>query len=334
VQFIPTVQGALSARVTVTSDAANSPQTVNLTGTGTPSAVTFSPAGGGTFPTRRRVGTLSTPHVVTLTNRTNSPLVISSVKIAGLNPKSFRITGGTCNGATIQPDHSCTEAVAFGPSVAGTRSATLQVTDNGPNSPHSLSLAGIAIPPKNDRLVRAAVGCQSTHITWVRPSGSRYVGTAIYRNRVRVPRYAGDGLLVKHGTGGLIDRHLLHFTTYNYRIFAKYRSQVTPGTYNYSKGVILKLRTGEVCSPLNNARTTDTTPLVTWLPSPTLHGYALLVYHAGKRVFKPLRSSTTHYQLTSARHLRRGSIYTIFLYAYPPSAPRGKFIGKTTFVVV
>ena len=124
VQFIPSTLGGASAVVQVNDSAPDSPQTVNLSGTGTPSAVVFSP-GPARFKQPRHAGTFSTPRTVTLTNRTNSPLTISRVRLGGQNPNSFRITGGNCAGATLAADGSCTETVRFAPNDVGVKGASL-----------------------------------------------------------------------------------------------------------------------------------------------------------------------------------------------------------------
>ena len=98
VTFAPTVPAAADAVLQLNSDASSGQQTVQLHGTGTPSAVAFKP-GPVLFERPHHAGTFSTPKTITLTNRTSGPLTISKVRLTGSNPNSFRITGGTCGGA-------------------------------------------------------------------------------------------------------------------------------------------------------------------------------------------------------------------------------------------
>ncbi len=149
VTFSPAVTGAASGAVTITDNASNSPQTVALSGTGVV-AVTLSPATV-TF-TSRTVGTTSNPITVTLTNNQATVLTINSIATSG----DFAETN-TC-GATVASKAKCTISVTFTPTVVGTRTGTLTVTDSGSNSPQTSSLTGtgttaglmsIAVSPAN-----------------------------------------------------------------------------------------------------------------------------------------------------------------------------------------
>jgi hypothetical protein len=142
---------------------------------------------------------------------------------------------------------------------------------------------------------------------------------------------------VRHSSGVAIDTGLKHFITYYYRVFATYHSKTRPSQINYSAGVKLKLRTGEVCKPRNGARISDRTPLFTWLPSATQNGYAF-VLQRGETTIDIAYTRKTSYQLPSTwgfhgrRHrLVEGGVYTFFLFAYPTAHPKGILIGRTTF---
>src|SRR5207245_813276 len=75
VAFSPSAKGVLTGAVTITDDAANSPQTIALTGTGT--VVKLSPTSLD-FPDRR-VGTISPPQTARLTNTGSTPLSIRGI---------------------------------------------------------------------------------------------------------------------------------------------------------------------------------------------------------------------------------------------------------------
>jgi hypothetical protein len=149
VTFSPTTTGAATGAVTITDNASNSPQTVSLSGTGV-QAVTLSPATV-TF-SSRTVGTTSNPTTVTLTNNMTAALTIDSVSVTG----DFAQTN-TC-GTAVASKAKCTISVTFTPTVVGTRTGTLTVTDSAGNSPQTTSLRGtgstagltsIAITPAN-----------------------------------------------------------------------------------------------------------------------------------------------------------------------------------------
>jgi Abnormal spindle-like microcephaly-assoc'd, ASPM-SPD-2-Hydin len=333
VTFNPTVRGPLDAELQFNSDSSNGQRTVQLHGTGTPSAVVFRP-GPVEFTQPRHAGTLSTPKTITLTNRTNGALTIAKVHLGGSNPNSFRITGGNCGGRTLAADVSCTETVRFAPNEVGVKAASLIVNDDGPNRPHSVALTARATYPADDAAVRGAAGCDATKITWKKGgTSSRFDRTVIVRSRTHVPTGPGDGTRLPHGAGVLHDRGLSHFTAYQYRVFALYRSRTRPGTLNHSRGVVLRLRTGEICTPMDGGVITDTTPTVSWLRHSTLFGYSFLLFHGGDQVAQKRSVNSRSYTFPSRRHLHRGFTYTLFLYAYPPSQPEGTSIGRTTFHV-
>jgi hypothetical protein len=333
VTFTPTVQGPLDAELQFNSDANNGQQTVQLHGTGTPSAVVFLP-GPVPFKHPHHAGTFSTPKTITLTNRTSGPLTIAKVHLGGSNPNSFRITGGNCGGRTIAADATCTETVRFAPNEVGLKAASLIVNDDGPNGPHSVALTGKATYPRDDAAVRGAAGCDATKITWEKGGTSRrFDRTVIVRSRTHIPTGPGDGTRLPHGAGVLHDRGLSHFTAYEYRVFALYRSHTRPGTLNHSRGVVLRLRTGEICTPMDGGVVGDTTPTVSWLRHATLFGYSFLLFHGSDQVAQKRSLHATSYTFPSRRHLHHGFTYTLFLYAYPPSQPEGTSIGRTTFHV-
>ncbi len=333
VQFFPTSAGPASAVVHVNDNAPGSPQTVNLSGTGTPSAVVFVP-GPARFKHPHHAGTFSTPKTITLTNRTNGPLTIGRVHLGGSNPNSFRITGGNCAGRTIGSDASCTETVRFAPNEVGVKAASLIVNDNSSTGPHSVALTGTSTYPKDDAAVHGAVGCDATRITWKRGgSSSRFDRTVIVRSRTHIPTGPNDGTRLPHGAGVLHDHGLRHFSAYDYRVFALYRSHTRPGTLNHSRGVVLRLRTGQICTPMDGAVMNDRTPTVSWLRHSTLFGYSFLLFHGGDQVAQKRSVHALSYTFPSHRHLHHGFTYTLFLYAYPPSQPEGTSIGRTTFRV-
>jgi hypothetical protein len=138
VTFTPTAIGTRSGNVTITDDAAGSPQFVFLTGTGfvpvvnlTPPSLTFGPQG---------VGTTSPAQSVTLENTGDGPLSIS--RIAHSRDFAQR---NNC-GSTVNPGVSCTLNVTFTPTATGTRSGAIVVADDAPGSPQKVLLTGTGVP--------------------------------------------------------------------------------------------------------------------------------------------------------------------------------------------
>jgi hypothetical protein len=136
VTFRPHDRGKHTGTVTITDNAANSPQTVPLTGVGTavslvPSGLDFGDQQG---------GTTSPPQVVTLTNHGKEAVVIHSILIKGKNYPSFAQTNNC--GTSVPAGGNCTVSVTFTPKSEGSRIATLEVKDNGGASPQTVGLSG------------------------------------------------------------------------------------------------------------------------------------------------------------------------------------------------
>jgi len=139
VSFVALAPGATGA-VTITDNAADSPQTVPLSGPNltAPSAI-LSPASL-TFASQS-IGTTSPPQTVTLTNPVNgtsAPLTISSVVAVG----DFAISQNTC-GRLLAAGGSCTISLTFTPTAPGPRTGQLAVFDNAPNVQQGVILSGI-----------------------------------------------------------------------------------------------------------------------------------------------------------------------------------------------
>ncbi len=140
VTFTPTTSGSLTASLNVADNAAGSPQSVALSGTGTASAPTAT-----LTPTTLKfpstvVGSSSAAKVVTLKNTGTATLDISGITISGADKTSF--TDTTTCGSTLAAGKSCTISVTFKPAVAGALTATLNVADNATGSPQTVALSG------------------------------------------------------------------------------------------------------------------------------------------------------------------------------------------------
>ena len=137
VTFTPTAMGSRTGTLSVNDNATPSPQTVSLSGSGTivslsPSTLSFGNVS---------VGIASAPQTITLTNVSASTLKVTGVSITGTNAGDFTQTN-TC-GSSVAAKASCTITVTFTPTAAGSRRATLNVSDNGGASPQGVALSGI-----------------------------------------------------------------------------------------------------------------------------------------------------------------------------------------------
>jgi len=137
VQFKPSATGARSAAVSITDNAAGSPQQVPLSGTGTTAKLSPTPLNFGTL----AVGLTSAVKKVTLTNVGTTALTISSIAVTGAEAADFPETGTTC-GSSLAAAASCTVSLTFKPTTTGARSANLTVTDNASGSPQQVPLSG------------------------------------------------------------------------------------------------------------------------------------------------------------------------------------------------
>ena len=137
VTFTPTAVGSRSAILTVTDTSSDSPQTVQLAGTGvqptepvglTPASLNF-----GTV----LIGITSSTQTVTLTNSGNNTLNISKIAVVGFDYSQTN----TCP-TSVAAGATCTITVSYAPSSSGINQTRIDITDDGINSPQSISLSG------------------------------------------------------------------------------------------------------------------------------------------------------------------------------------------------
>jgi sugar lactone lactonase YvrE len=140
IRFNPTVAGGASAAITITDNAAASPQSIALTGTGVGTPAVSLSATTVAFGTEA-INTESAAQVVTLTNTGTGSLSISGIALTGANASQF-IYGTTTSCTTIAVNGTCTFRVRFNPTVTGAASAAITITDNAAVSPQSIALTG------------------------------------------------------------------------------------------------------------------------------------------------------------------------------------------------
>ncbi|MGB8322499.1 MAG: choice-of-anchor D domain-containing protein, partial [Candidatus Acidiferrum sp.] len=160
--FQPAAAGLRAASVTFTDNAASSPQSLALSGTGAQAIVGISTSVL-TFPAQA-VGTSSSSLPVTISNTGNAALTIASISMGGANAADFGEIN-TC-GASVAPSASCTMNVTFNATAAGLRSAIVIITDNAASGSQSVSLTGTG--------AQASVGVSTAALTFA----AQIVGTS------------------------------------------------------------------------------------------------------------------------------------------------------------
>ena len=138
VSFTPTVVGTASGSVTITDNAGT--QKVTLSGSGS-APVTFSPT---SLSFGSVVEATSSTRTITLTNRLNTTLTVSSVTVNGVSGP-FAVTSNTCG--AVAASANCTVGVTFSPTAVGSATGTLTFNDSAITTPQTVSLSGTGSAP-------------------------------------------------------------------------------------------------------------------------------------------------------------------------------------------
>jgi len=180
VTFTPTATGTRSGTLSISDNAAGSPQTVSFTGTGTSAAPSVSLSPTSLTFTVPSVGAPSASQTVILSNTGNGALTISSITTSG----DFTQTSNC--GATVAAGANCTITVTFTPSATGTPSGSLTVSDNAPGDPHKVKLNGTYSAP--------SAGVTTTSLTF----NSQNVGTTSGAQTVALNNTGKASLSIAH----------------------------------------------------------------------------------------------------------------------------------------
>ncbi|MFZ0816457.1 MAG: choice-of-anchor D domain-containing protein [Candidatus Sulfotelmatobacter sp.] len=136
VTFTPTASGLRSGQIVIQDGAAGSPHVISLSGIGSSAVVTLAPTNL-TF-SAQQLGTSSAAQTVTLTNSGNAALSISNIQATGDYSQT-----NNCP-STLSAGSNCTFNITFTPTVAGTRTGSVSLSDNLSNSPQTVTLTGSA----------------------------------------------------------------------------------------------------------------------------------------------------------------------------------------------
>src|SRR4029077_5704291 len=167
VTFTPVAPGTRTGSLIINDNVQGTPQTVNLTGTGTvgtgpvavltPASLTFA---------NQPLTSSSAAQTVTLTNTGNATLTVSSIQVTG-----DYLQTNNCP-AQLQLSASCSINVTFSPKASGSRNGTLTVSDNAAGSPQVVTLTGhgsdfsLAGSPSSDTV---KAGASATYTLTVSP---------------------------------------------------------------------------------------------------------------------------------------------------------------------
>jgi len=153
VTFSPTATGTRAGALTFSDNAANSPQTVALTGIGS-SLFTVSPAS--LAFAMQDVGWTSAAQTVKLTNHLTTSVTVSAPMATG----DFAVASNNCP-ASVNPGRACTFGVTFTPTAVGSRTGALTVSYSAFGSPSAVTLSGtglalvsIAVTPANPSIAK------------------------------------------------------------------------------------------------------------------------------------------------------------------------------------
>jgi hypothetical protein len=141
--FTPLAAGLRTASATITDDAPDAPQFLNLKG----NANALPTAAVAVNPSSPDFGTTTqgttTPMSVAVKNVGGAPLHITNVVLGGANATEFSFSDPTCSVA-IPVSGTCTIVVNFAPLVTGVGLANLTLTDDAPDSPQVINIRGAA----------------------------------------------------------------------------------------------------------------------------------------------------------------------------------------------
>lgn len=144
VSFTPTANGTRTGAISISDNVSGSPQTVNLTGTGTAPVATLAPTS--LDFDSRLIGSASAAQTAIFTNSGSAPLLISAISVIG--GSDYAATNDCPIGpATLAAGAFCTFTVTFTPTAAGSRSGLVTITHNASGSQSYLNLAGIGVAP-------------------------------------------------------------------------------------------------------------------------------------------------------------------------------------------
>jgi hypothetical protein len=177
--FTPQAAGPRKSSISISDNSGSGVQTILLTGVGAaintaPSSLTFN---------SQQVGTPSTAQAVTITNEGSTVVNLWQITFLGANAGDFSKSNTSTCGSSLGAGANCAVNVIFTPAAAGSRTASLLISNDGGGSPQAVTLTGAGTSGPAARLSTSAV-----------IFGEQAVGTSSHGEMV-VLTNAGDGPL-------------------------------------------------------------------------------------------------------------------------------------------
>jgi len=142
-EFKPAAVASYTATLSIKDNAAGSPQSIALSGTGTTPAPTASLSAASVAFGSQVLGTSSAAKTVTLTNKGNVSLTGVAIALGGSNPTDFAETNNCASSLAVNA--SCTITLVFKPAAAAAYTATVSIKDDATGSPQTIALSGTGI---------------------------------------------------------------------------------------------------------------------------------------------------------------------------------------------
>jgi len=143
VVFVAPAVGPAPGNISIVSNAATSPTSVSLSGTGIAATFTLGISPASLSFGNVTTGTSSAAQNVVITDTGNSSVAISQIALSGAG---YTMTGGSAP-VTLTPSQSVTLSVQFSPTAAGSVNGSISIVSNANGSPASVSLSGTGIAP-------------------------------------------------------------------------------------------------------------------------------------------------------------------------------------------
>ena len=205
----PPVSTTDNGELVIESDAASSPDLIDLTGSSTPVYVTsptnaaplaaITPSQSSLTFANTMVGNVSAPQTVTLDNTGTATLIINNI----LTTPDYTVSTNNC--ATIVPGASCTLTVTFTPqsstqqgSGSGMRVSSIEVSSNASTSLEFISVVGASSPssltlaPSSLNFGTVLVGTNSTQSVQLTNTGTSAITMGILSATTNLSAAAGD----------------------------------------------------------------------------------------------------------------------------------------------
>ena len=205
----PPVSTTDNGELVIESDAASSPDLIDLTGSSTPVYVSspsnaaplaaITPSQSSLTFANTMVGNVSAPQTVTLDNTGTATLIINNI----LTTPDYTVSTNNC--ATIVPGASCTLTVTFTPqsstqqgSGSGLRVSSIEVSSNASTSLEFISVVGVSSPssltlaPSSLNFGTVLVGTNSTQSVQLTNTGTSAITMGILSAATNLSAAAGD----------------------------------------------------------------------------------------------------------------------------------------------